>query len=80
MGKVVYNDLVMYVKEHHVNWNTDLFDVLRGFFEECSQPPAPPSPVHSQPVQQRLVFEERVFREPDGGEYSIDDLLDLFST
>ena len=36
---IKYSDLVSYIKENHINWNTDLFEVLRGFFEQYSQPP-----------------------------------------
>lgn len=31
---IKYTDLVDYTKREHVNWNTDLFEVLRGFFEQ----------------------------------------------
>ena len=78
---IKYGDLVQYTKENHVNWNTDLFDVLRGFFDSYSQQyspqlPLPPSP--SQPVQREIVFED--FKEPEDGEYSQQDLINLFST
>lgn len=74
---IKYGDLVEYIKRNHINWNRDLFDVLRGFFEEYSQQPPLPSPT---PSQQELIFEHREFKAPENGEYTPDDLIDLFST
>ena len=74
---IKYEDLVEYTKRNHIKWSTDLFDVLRGFFEEYSQPPLPSSP----PPVQELVFEHhKDFNAPEDGEYTTDALLDLFST
>ncbi len=70
-----YSDLVSYTKENHISWNTDLFDVLRGFFEQYS-PQQLPSPT---PLQQEIIFSTKDFQEPEDGEYSINDLLNLFS-
>lgn len=68
-----YSDLVSYIKENHINWNTDLFDVLRGFFEQYS-----PQPISSElPIQQEIIFPSEDFKEPEDGEYSINDLLNL---
>lgn len=73
---IKYSDLVQYTKEHHINWNTDLFDVLRGFFEEYSSPPALSNPS----IQQELIFPESEFSEPTDGEYTPKDILQLFSS
>lgn len=88
---IKYGDLVQYIKENHVNWNTDLFDVLRGFFDSYSQKYSQPPPLPSsspqkakytevlpQSMQQELPFKD--FQEPEGGEYTQQDLLNLFST
>jgi hypothetical protein len=73
---IKYRDLVQYTKENHVNWNTDLFSVLRGFFEQYS-----PSPTLSNPpIQQELIFSDDDFKEPQDGEYTIQDLIKLLST
>ena len=72
---IKYGDLVKYTKENHVNWDTDLFSVLRGFFEQYSPIPTPLSP-----VQQELVFPDEGFKEPQDGEYTTQDLMRLFST
>ena len=79
-----YEDLVNYTKRRHINWNTNLFDVLEGFFEEYSQPLPPPT----SPTQQELfpgtmdALDELAhsFQPPTDGEYSSDDLINLFST
>ena len=76
---IKYGDLVEYIKENHVNWNTDLFDVLRGFFDQYSPHVPPPSPP-TLPAQQELVFEHREFKAPEDGEYTNEDLMNLFST
>jgi hypothetical protein len=86
---IKYGDLVQYIKDNHVNWNTDLFDVLRGFFESQSQQysPQPPLPssfssqqVKTEPLQQKLLFQKSEFHQPENGEYTTEDLLNLFST
>ena len=74
---IKYEDLVEYIKRNHISWNRDLFDVLRGFFEEYSQQPPLPSPT---PSQQELIFEHKEFKAPDNGEYTPNDLIDLFNT
>ena len=71
---IKYADLVAYIKENHINWNTDLFDVLRGFFQDYSSP-IPSDP----PIQQELIFPTEEFIEPENGEYSTEDVLKLFS-
>lgn len=73
---IEYSELVQYIKDNHIKWDTDLFDVLRGFFESYGNKTAP------QVIEQELIFEEsgREFKEPENGEYSTQDLLDLFNT
>lgn len=80
-----YGELVKYIKDNHVSWNTDLFDVLKGFFEEyySPHPPSPsPSPHDTSyyPLEDTVIPQRRGFREPEDGEYSTNDLLNLFST
>ena len=72
---IKYGDLAQYTKENHVNCDTDLFSVLRGFFEQYS-----PSPTLSNPpIQQEIIFSDEDFKEPENGEYSTQDLINLFS-
>ena len=75
---IKYGDLVQYIRRNHINWDRDLFDILRGFFEQYSQQLSLPS---HPPVQQELIFEHiEDFKAPDNGEYTNEDLLNLFST
>lgn len=78
-----YGELVKYIKDNHVSWDTDLFDVLKGFFEEYYSPPPPRTSPHSAsycPSEDTMIPQRREFREPEGGEYNTNDLLELFST
>ena len=75
-----YSDLVAYTKRNHINWNTDLFEVLKGFFEEYSQPQLPHSTPPNPPIQQEVIFSHQDFEEPEDGEYTSEDLIILFST
>jgi hypothetical protein len=74
---IKYEDLVEYTKRNHIRWSTDLFDVLRGFFEEYLQQSPLPSPT---PPNEELIFEHKEFKEPDSVEYTTEDILNLFST
>ena len=76
---IKYAELVDYTKRNHVNWNTDLFDVLKGFFEEYSSHDYLPPPPSTLPIEQELILPKR-FKEPDKGEYTTEDLINLFST
>ena len=76
---IKYAELVEYIKRNHVNWNTDLFDVLRGFFEEYSSHDYSPPPPSTPPIEQELII-TKDFKEPENGEYTTDDLINLFST
>ena len=85
---IKYGDLVQYIKDNHINWNTDLFDVLRGFFSQYSLPSQSSSfsSIGQQgdfpDVMNGMVFEiptQTKFKEPEDGEYTTEDLLNLFS-
>lgn len=73
---ICYGDLVKYTKDNHINWNKDLFDVLRDFFNQYSQTPHTPPSISS--IQQELVFSKEKAKEPEDGEYTIQDLFNLF--
>lgn len=78
---IKYAELVDYIKRNHINWDTDLFDVLKDFFEEYSSHDySPPPPLSTPPVQQELIFPSEEFKEPADGEYTTNDLINLFST
>ena len=74
---IKYGDLVEYIKENHINWNTDLFDVLKGFFESYSQKPL--SQPTEEPTYQEPIAPKEDYQVPDSVEYTTDMLLDLFS-
>ena len=74
-----YAELVEYIKRNHVNWNTDLFDALKGFFEEYSSHDYSLPPSSIPPVKQELIIPNE-FKEPADGEYTTQDILNLFST
>lgn len=77
---IKYGDLVQYIKDNHINWNTDLFDVLRGFFNNYTPLPPPSSLDVNKPSNQDSLFKTQKFKEPDDGEYSNQDLFDLFNS
>lgn len=76
---IKYIELVQYIKKEHINWNTDLFDVLKGFFNQYYPPPQ--HPTHSSEESSNIIeASTEPFIEPEGGEYSAQDLLNLFLT
>jgi len=84
---IKYAELVDYIKRNHVNWNTDLFDVLRDFFEKHSShdysPPLPhlsTSPAHSYEDVEIYMRSATKFKEPKNGEYTAEDLISLLDT
>lgn len=85
---IKYGDLVEYIKANHINWNTDLFDVLRGFFDSkysLLTQYSPPSSfsvsknasVVTPPAQQELIFDHQEFHEPTDKHYTTQDLINL---
>ena len=72
---IKYSDLVYYTKEHHISWETDLFDVLRDFFQNYCSPTSSGSL-----IQQEIIFPTEKFIEPEDGEYTTEDILNLFNT
>ena len=75
-----YHDLVDYIKESHVNWDTELFTVLKGFFEWYCKRQVSLTPSVTSPIQQNIKYEAKEFKAPESGEYTAEDVMDLFST
>jgi hypothetical protein len=78
-----YGELVKYIKDNHVSWDKDLFDVLKDFFEEYYPPPLPntsPNDVPYYPSEDTVIPQRKEFKEPEDGEYNTNNLLELFST
>ena len=68
-----YVDIVNYVKENRVNWNTDVFDILKGYFSQYSE-----ESIQDEPVQQEIIFpSDEGFTPPKDGHYSVEDVLNL---
>ena len=65
-------DLVNFVKENNCDWNIDIFDILKDFYNRYSNSQCPI-------VEQEIIFPTEDFQEPEKGEYTIEDLLKLFS-
>ena len=74
---VTYYDLIKYTKENHISWNEDLFDVLRGFFDKYYQ--LPHSTSSQPPIHQEPVSLSDDWQAPENGEYTVNDLMNLFS-
>ena len=72
---IKYSDLIQYTKKNHISWDKDLFDVLKGFFEQYSQPT-----LSHSPHQEDLFAQSTEFIEPANGEYNSQDLNNLFNT
>ena len=87
-----YAKIVQYVKENHISWDTDIFDILK---EYTSQLP----PVEKKEIKQTspelsytikgqdstdtisspLLEVKGDYQMPPGGEYSFEDVIELFS-
>ena len=74
-----YIEIVNYVKENHVDWNTDVFDILKGFFSKYS-PQVLPSPSDDVLLTPDEMFSHTEFKEPENKDYSIQDVLNLFES
>lgn len=75
---IEYSELVQYVEDNHINPHTNLFEILSKFFEEYYVNKHNASCQIVETEQQSIVFNQ--FIEPENGEYSIEDVLTLFST
>lgn len=75
-----YKDLVEFIKEKHVNWDTELFCVLRDFMDwyvsEASNPPTVPA----SPTPPLIPPKITGWIPPADGEYTNEDVMNLFST
>ena len=80
---IQYSELIQYTKDNHINWNTDLFDVLKGFFESRNQITLPVVHTNTQAklnITPQDFFKQELFKEPDDGEYTQQDLFNLLSS
>ena len=71
-----YAELVQYIKDNHINWNKDLFDVLKGFFEDREKSKV----ITSLSPSPSSLFNTKEFKEPETEEYTTEDVFNLLST
>ena len=87
-----YARIVQYVKENHVSWDTDIFDILKDYTESLLPPiegneigkdravlSANQGPEQSLPIYSSLLEVEDSCQIPPNGEYTFEDLIELFS-
>ena len=76
---IKYQDLVDYTKNNHVRWDTELFTVLRDFFESYCHKQTVQMPTASMTITDTAKTTPVPFTEPSDGEYTANDVLALFS-
>ena len=87
-----YAYIVQYVKENHISWDTDIFDILKEYTSQLS-------PVERKemdedravlshtikgqsedhPIHSSLLEVKGDYQMPLNGEYSFEDVIELFS-
>ena len=87
-----YAKIVQYVKENHISWDTDIFDILKNYTtsqlspverKEMDEDRAVLShTIKGQnditPTSSSLLEVEDTYKEPPNGEYSFEDVIELF--
>lgn len=86
-----YAKIVQYVKENHISWDTDIFDILKEYTSQLS-------PVERKemdedravlshtikgqsedyPIHSSLLEVKGDYQMPPNGEYSFEDVIELF--
>ena len=88
-----YAHIVQYVKENHISWDTDIFDILKNYTTSQLSPverkemdedravlshtikgQSDDNPIHSS-----LLEVKGDYQMPPNGEYSFEDVIELFS-
>ena len=88
-----YAKIVQYVKENHISWDTDIFDILKNYTTSQLSPVerkemdegravlshtikglSDDNPIHSS-----LLEVKGDYQMPPNGEYSFEDVIELFS-
>ena len=87
-----YAYIVQYVKENHISWDTDIFDILKNYTASLL------TPVESKnldedraelshtikgqndnnPIHSSLLEVKGSYQMPPNGEYSFEDVIELF--
>lgn len=89
-----YAHIVQFVKDNHISWDTDIFDILKDFTARSlppvenkgmdqdsvtKQPCASKNPSMS-PIHSSLLEVKGDYQIPPGGEYSFEDVIRLFDS
>ena len=87
-----YAHIVQYVKENHISWDTDIFDILKDYTSGQLPPvenknldenrAAPSHTIKGQseinPIPSSLLEVKGPYQMPQGGEYTFEDVIELF--
>ena len=88
-----YSKIVQYVKENHISWDTDIFDILKDYTSGL-QPPVESNNKegdcavlshtikdqnNTPPIHSSLLEARNPYKVPNGGEYTFEDVIELFS-
>ena len=84
--------IVQYVKENHISWDTDIFDILKNYTSQL--PPVERKEMDEDravlshtikglsgdnPIHSSLLGVKGDYQMPPNGEYSSEDVIELFS-
>jgi len=87
-----YAYIVQYVKENHISWDTDIFDILKSYTagqlppvdkKELDENNSEPSHTikgqnENNPIHSSLLEVKDPYQIPKNGEYSFEDVIELF--
>ena len=86
-----YSKIVQYVKENHISWDTDIFDILKEYTRQL--PPVERKEMDedravlshtikglndTNPISSSLLEVRGSYQMPPGGEYTFEDVIELF--
>lgn len=86
-----YAKIVQYVKENHISWDTDIFDILKDYTSQL--PPVDKKELdenraelshtikgqnENNPIHSSLLEVRGSYQMPPNGEYSFEDVIELF--
>ena len=87
-----YAYIVQYVKENHISWDTDIFDILKNYIagqlppvenKDLDEDRAELSHTikgqsENNPIHSSLLEVRGPYQMPPNGEYSFEDVIELF--
>jgi hypothetical protein len=88
-----YAKIVQYVKENHISWDTDIFDILKDYTEGLRPPVENKEYEETNSVLSHTIKGQNTadtisspllevkshYQIPANGEYSFEDVIELFS-